>query len=818
MEGNTMNHYFYLIKQAWASLKQKPSFVVVVVSTMGTTLGALLCAVTLNYLLLVEPLTYPEQERIVVVDHRIVDAEQTTKKVAFSYAGLVHLYKSKEAFEQSAMMYFAQDVITSNEWQPLVNVTFTTPEIHQFLASSMAIGRVFDESEGLDSDNPVAILNYNTWQKEFSGRKDILAQKITIGGVSYRIVGVLAKRFVEPELYTIGRKTHVWLPWDFNHAASKNKESFTNITENYRYVGLLKKGFDKEQAEMLLTPLVSDRWQQGVAHMDFFKNWSVKVEVRQLKDVVLGNSSSISIMILIGVIGLALIACLNISNLFMARIAEKQRQLAIQATLGATKRHLFKAIFVEINILMFMSIFLALAVSQVGFNVMQQHLNTVLPRIEELSLNMVTFGVAIILCVMLALIFSKLSTSLVNYSALKRPLQSSGKGSGIQVSKKYRQALVASQIALATVLVFANVTLFKDSLKTINSPVGFNTENLATLILNFNAPHYPTQEEAIPIMADILERLGSLQQVESVAQGSTPLDGFSFKALTVNNEQFTPYRKMIDENYFTLLEQRLLQGDNLTIVDRRDNSRSMLVNQAFANQLEADGDVVGMRLASINEPDFQIIGIVEDINIPGETAIGSGDARVPRMYAPNSLSEQTFILKLKPGQDLSREELAKAIGEVDKRYSVFDYIIASESLTKRLFVEITTAVTTTVLAFLVLFLAGIGIYGILSYSTQMRRFELGTRMALGAKRKHLIGLILKDNAWVIVIGMATSMVVMLLLYVAYQEQLSTYIGMELLGVFALTLCAICMLSLFACYWPLRKYINQPVVNSLRGRD
>jgi predicted permease len=813
-----INQIGYLIKQGWIGLKQKLGFVVSVVTTLGITLGALLCAVTLNYLLLVEPLTYPEQERIVVVDHRIVDAEKTTKKVAFSYAGLVHLYKSKEAFEQSAMMYFAQDVITSNEQQPLVNVTFTTPEIHQFLASSMAIGRVFEESEGLDSDNPVAILNYNTWQREFSGRKDILAHKITIGGVSYRIVGILAEKFVEPELYSIGRKTHVWLPWDFNHAASKDKESFTNITENYRYVGLLKEGFYKEQAQMLLTPIVSERWQQGVAHMDFFNNWSVQIEVRQLKDVVLGSSRSLSIMILIGVIGLALIACLNISNLFMGRIAEKQRQLAIQATLGATKRHLFKATFTEISILMFMSIFLALAVSQVGFNVMQRHLNTVLPRIAELSLNMVTFGVAIMLCVMLALIFSKLSTSLVNYSALTRSLQSSGKGSGIQVSKKYRQGLVASQIALATVLVFANVTLFKDSITKINSPVGFDTENLTTLILNFNAPQHPTQEEAIPIMADILERLGSLQQVESVAQGSTPLDGFSFKALTVNNEQFTPYRKMIDENYFSLLGQLLLQGDNLTITDRTDNSRSMLVNQAFANQLKADGDVIGMRLTSINEPEYKIIGIVEDINIPGETAIGSGDARVPRMYAPNSLSEQTFILKLKPGQDLSREQLAKTIGEVDKRYSVFDYIIASESLTKRLFVEITTAVTTTALAFLVLILAGIGIYGVLSYSTQMRRFELGTRMALGAKRKHLIGLILKDNAWVIIIGMATSIVVMLLLYIAYQEQLSSYISMELLVMFALTVCAIGLLSLFACYWPLRKYINHPAVHSLRGSD
>jgi predicted permease len=815
-----MNISLRQYRQAWASLKRKPSLILAVVTTMGITLGALLCAVTLNYLLLVEPLPYPDQERIVVADHRILDAENKTKTVAYSYAGLVHLYKSKEAFEQSAIMYYAQDVITSHEEQPLVNVTFTTPEIHQFLASSMALGRMFEESEGLDSNNPVALLNYNTWQKEFSGRKDILEHKITIGGVSYRIVGVLAKRFIEPELYTIGRKTDVWLPWDFNHAASKDKESFTNITESYRYVGLLKEGLYREQAEMLLTPLVSERWQKGVSHMKFFKNWSVKVEVRQLKNVVLGNSSSISSMLLIGVIGLALIACVNISNLFMARIAEKQRQLAIQAALGATKRHLFTATFAEISILMFMSICLALAVSIVGFNIMQQHLNMVLPRIAELSLNMVTFGVAITLCVALALGFSKLSTSLINYRALNMSLQSSGKGSGIQVSKKSRQVLIASQVALATVLVFANITLFKDSLKTISSPVGFNAENLTTLILNFTVAQYPTQEEAIPIMAEMLERLESLPQVESVSQGSTPLDGFSIKALTVNNEKFTPYFKKVDEYYFSLLEQPLLQGNNLTIADRKDNSRSVLVNQAFANQLKTDGDVIGMRLTSIGEPEFRIIGIVRDIIIPGETAFGSDDATaaVPRVYAPNSLSEQNFILKLKPGLAVSREKLAKTIREVDKRYSIFNYIVASESLTKRLFVEITTAVTTATLAFLVLILAGIGIYGILSYGTQLRRFELGTRMAIGATRNSVLSLIITDNSKPVISGLIISLVILAITYLVTIDYSLEFFTLQALPMLFLTIALILIVVLFACYWPLRPYINGRPINSLRGSD
>ena len=161
-------------KQAWASLKKKPGFVLTVLATMGITLGALLCAVTLNYLLLVEPLPYPDQDRLYVAGHGLIGAEKETKGVAYTYPGLMHLYKSKVAFEQAAVLSYGQDVIISHPSQPLMNVVYTTPEFHQLLDSPMALGRMFEASEGLDTNNPVALLSYNTWQKEYNGSADIL--------------------------------------------------------------------------------------------------------------------------------------------------------------------------------------------------------------------------------------------------------------------------------------------------------------------------------------------------------------------------------------------------------------------------------------------------------------------------------------------------------------------------------------------------------------------------------------------------------------------------------------------------------------------
>jgi predicted permease len=809
-------------KQAWASLKKKPGFVLTVLMTMGITLGALLCAVTLNYLLLVEPLPYPEQDRLFVAQHKLIGAEKETKGVAFTYPGLVHLYKSKEAFETAAIMSYGQDVIISHSNQPLVNTAYVTPELHQILDSPLAIGRMFENSENMDTHNPVAMLSFNTWKNDYKGSADILAQKINLSGISYRVIGVFAENFVEPELGGIGRETQVWIPWDYNQTGQRGRESFGNINGGLKFIGQLKEGFSQSQAQQILTPLVSDRWQEGVVDIGFFKGWSIVIDVTPVKEIILGQSESIAIMLLAGVVGLVLIACANISNLFMARTAEKQRQMAIQAAIGATKKHLFKSMFAETSLLMFMSIILALVLSKIGFYIMQQYLGAILPRVNELSLNPITFGSALLVTFVFALFFAKLSTRMINYRALNTTLQSSGKGSGLQVSKKTRQVLIASQVALATVLVFANFSLLKDAVKTINAPIGFSTNNISTLILNFSSTEFPTQEEAIPIMTEIMEKLESLPQVESISQARSPLDGFNVRALTnvANNERYTPYFNSVSHTYFNMIDQPLFQGDYFSIVDRKDSTNVMIVNQSFAEQLKPGGDVIGLQISTGGPEPLKIIGIVKDINIPNDTPIGSenADAGVPRVYVPNRLGNQNFMIKVKPGQTVSRQQLGKLLGEVDSRYSVFSYESADDILTQYLFAEITTAVTTAILASLVFLLAGIGLYGILSYGTQLRRFELGARMAIGATRKHLLSMIIIDNTKPVLIGFIGSVILFTLAYLGLSEYIQPFITWQLLPMVIATLVLIIMVTLFACYWPLRQYINKPAIFSLRGSD
>jgi ABC-type antimicrobial peptide transport system permease subunit len=519
--------------------------------------------------------------------------------------------------------------------------------------------------------------------------------------------------------------------------------------------------------------------------------------------------------LLAGVLGLVLIAFANIANLFMSRTAEQQRQLAIYAALGAKKSHLFRGLLAESGLLMFLSLLVALVIASLGFSLLQANLASELPRINELGLNFITIVASIIITFSFALSFAFLSSKMIDYHALNSMLQASGKGTGVQVSKRFRQGLIVSQVAIATVLVFSNITLFKEAVGTITQPSRYTVDNMVQISLSVSAPELPPQEEVVAAMTEIKKKLLELPQVESISQSGSVLNGFGLWTLTAiaSGENFTPEATGASHNYFTMIGQELLEGDYFSEVDVKDGNRVMIVNDVFAKRLRSDGSALGVQILSGGGGDpFTIVGVVKGVKMPAQFEVPM------RVYTPASLATRQMTLKLRDGQKLSREQVVTAINNVSSLYALYSVdTLASEKM-KRLFTQYTTAITTAVLAIITLFLASVGLYGILSYGTQMRRFELGTRMAIGAKRKDLVSLIVKDNIWVIVLGVASSIAVMLGVYIGYKETLSAYMSVDLLPMFLITILSIALLSLFACYWPLRRYINHPAIHSLRGSD
>tara|TARA_R110000868_G_scaffold6770_6_gene37774 strand:+ start:472 stop:1599 length:1128 start_codon:yes stop_codon:yes gene_type:complete len=364
-----MNHFTYQIKQAWASLKGKPGFVAAVVTTMGFTLGALLCVLTLAYLLLFKSLPYPDQDALYKVVHVMGDAAGEHDTEWYTYPGLMHLYKNQDVFSETALLNYRQEVMTSEANQPVLYTAYTTPEWFSLLDAQVHLGRLFERSESVDSYNPVAILSYATWQNEFAADPDILSKKVTFRGVSYSIVGILAADFIEPHIQQKGYDTGVWLPWDFN-AEVRFKDLWYGITELV-FVGKLKSGLVAKNVEQALTPLVNDTWQENVQGMPFFKGWSIDMQLQTFKSVILGDVKNTLFLLLVAIVGLVSIASVNICNLLISRTAQQGHNLAIRSAIGAKPSDLFYYLLAEIGLLMLLSILLGLAISSSGFYLLQ---------------------------------------------------------------------------------------------------------------------------------------------------------------------------------------------------------------------------------------------------------------------------------------------------------------------------------------------------------------------------------------------------------------------------------------------------------------
>ncbi|USD28491.1 ABC transporter permease [Pseudoalteromonas sp. SCSIO 43201] len=802
-----MKNGLLLIKDAVMSLRHRLGFVFTVITTMGITLGAFLCIATLNYLLLVKPLSYSEQQNMFVAEHKLLDPDKRPRANAFTYPGLVYLYENQSYFDNATIIAYKQNVISSIPSQPTVNTGAVTPEFTGMFDMNMYMGRSFSETEALNNYNPVTVISYQTWQGLFGSDPEILSKTLMLAGIKYRIIGVAAKDFKEPQLLKTGHETQVWLPWDFNSFEDAQRQYWGNVSDALFFVGAIKPNTDMKLAEQQLSALVDSRWQQeGIA-----TGWSIEIALVALKDVIMGDSSVMAILLLGGVTGLVLISCVNLLNLFMSRTVERQTVLSIHAAIGAKKSDLFKLMFAESGVLLGISTVIALVIASFGFMLLGHYLNEVLPRANELSLSLFTFVIAVVSALSLALFFAKVGISIVNYKKLKEGLQSSGKGTGVQVSKRKRKLLIISQVGLVTSLVLANITLFQLAIETIYKDKGFNVENKAQLSVKTMTSEPLSKDASVAVMRALRDRLEAQPQIASVSQAKSPVNPFSTWAMkdVENNARLTPLGKKVDQNYFAMIEQTLVAGRLFDSSDIQSGAQVMIVNEAFAEMYGGSQDVIGKRFTRGSTP-IEVVGVVEPIFLP------SGDTNTARVYMPESQSSYYLMLQFKAEQLMSRAQIATIVSAVDSRFTVFNFDMLSELHTKMLFGDITAALTSGLLTILILFLAAIGLYGTLSYNLQLRKLEIGTRRAIGAKKKDLYTLMIGDTSQPVFVGLALGSLGLFILWLTTEVNSMISFDSMTIGMLLISVLMIILISLFACCYPLKRLLDSPIIYKLKG--
>jgi ABC-type antimicrobial peptide transport system permease subunit len=350
----------------------------------------------------------------------------------------------------------------------------------------------------------------------------------------------------------------------------------------------------------------------------------------------------------------------------------------------------------------------------------------------------------------------------------------------------------------------------------INNPLSINIENTIHVEMSTDPTTTLTDEEKIQINKNIQSALEVLPQVErvSLANGSPFIVGQGLRQARVKGSETTyPGSSLkIDNDYFALYQYKLLAGDFFSKSDVLDENKIAIVNEYFAKIVAPTGSAIGKELEFFGEYIYTITGVIKGFKKPGEVENEN------RIYFPGVSARSRIVIRLKEQAKFSRQEFASFLKTVTSKYRVQLFETDHNKKNEMLFIHYMVLTTTGFLALLTFFLAAIGLYGVLSYSTQMRQFEIGTRLAVGAKRGDVIKLIIKDNVSAILLGVLVSIGALLLLTLGFSEQISRYLTLQLLPVFIVTLALVSVLSLFACYIPLRQYINKPVIHSLKGSE
>lgn len=807
-----MNTLFTYLKNGWLDLTRQTGFFLTVLLTLGITLGALFCVISLNYLLISKPLPYPDQENLFVFEQVYMDQSNQEKKRNYSFPAAKHVYENSSTVDKATMIDYAQDIITSHSSQPLIYVNYTTPEYGELFSVPMARGRFLSSSEALGTQNPNIVISYEVWKKYYGLREDILDVKIKLSAeVQYNIIGVVAENFYEPQLKESGRNTDVWLPWEYN--ISLKYWGWSNNTDTLFFVGNTGDS-GSSKAEQILSSSLNTQWQQEVVgSSDSYIGWRTAVKAAPLKDVILGSSSVIGLLLLGGVVGLVLIACANITNIYMSRIAEKQRSLAIRAAIGAKKSSLFKLMFRETLVMMSISALFGLILSYFGFYIIQSYFSSTLPRTDELGINFITIISALVVALSLAYFFARVGIKLINYDELKTLINSSGKGTGVQVSKRTRSFLIISQIAIASSLILICLSIFQNAYNQVSSDKGFSVENISNVYLNYTAFGKATPEAMKADAIELKEVIESLPEVKSVSRSHSPLQKFiDTNVLSVATGIKYPISiKRIDHKYIDLVKQRIIKGKNFTQSEVRDESKLLLINQALAEQLSTEKKIIGMQLKRRNTS-YVVIGVVNNIDYPNEKV------DTPRAYLIAPEAGFNYVIQYEDGKRLSREELVKVVKGSNRYIDIFLYDDLEEQLVSMQFSKLTGMYASLVISIIVILLAVIGLYGVINYNTVLRRFEIGTRMAIGAKNKNILGLILKDAMQSVIIGFVAGSIIIIGLAMFFKEAVLQYFSSQVIPLTVLSVTIILVITVLACLISVRKYVNKPISLILRNNQ
>ena len=812
-QGSAAGDLWRDLRYALRTFQRSPGFAALAVLSLGLGIGGNAAMFGIIHAVLIRPLPYADPGRLVHAD----------RSGYYPPGGLVALQRESRTMELAGYTPGLELNLTGQGEPWRLNGSAVSANLFQVLGVGVELGRDFRPGEDEAGRDHIVILSHDLWQQRFGGDRDVIGRVLDLGGVPRQVVGVAPAGFAFPN-----PRTRFWIPLDLDPRAVSAywAQGFMPV------VARLRKGATLSQAQQEIASLSMEMLHQFPYPMG--KDWAAQMTVTPLQQFLRSNIR-LELLVLQCALGLVLlIACANVAGLLLGRAISRQKEIALRVALGASRARIMRQLLTESLVLAFaggsLGIVLAFASAGILRTALAETLNGGAPGGPGWQILLF----AGVLSLFTGLVFGLAPALIASRTDLANAIKTGGQRTSGVARARLRSALIVGEVALAVLLTTSAGLLMRSLWRLAQVNPGFQAEHVLTLRVSPDQSLCQRRASCVALYDELLRRAREVPGVQDAAAANTlPLSaGVPASSVKIEGFPFVPAERAapmfwagaVTPGYFRLMNIPILQGRALEYGDAENAAPVIVVSAATARHYWPGENPIGKHVQLIWQNTWRtVVGVAGDVR-QFDLAGGTPDYIRGAMYMPYAQAEDTdrelpavMSLMVRTNADPTRvvggiRDLLWQLNPnvpVDQIRSMVSLVNESTQQSRSLmwlFVSF---------AAVALVLAAVGAYGVVSYATAQRTFEIGVRMALGAARGNIFGSVLGQSFRLVLVGLALGLVSSL----ALTRLLATF----LYGTGAhdpLTLAAVCVVlmavALFAGYAPARRAVGIDPLIALRA--